>query len=88
MEGVRYDYAHPDEAVQIMVKRTGVPAEVVRKAYDLDFNKWRAFSPTAEVDPSNLQEVINAVVAQGTIRQAPALSDLYDPSYAQEARGK
>lgn len=88
IEGVRYDYAHPEEAVQIMARRSHVPVEVARKAYDLDFNQWHAFSPTEQLDPADLQAVITAVVQQGTVKQAPAISDLYDPSYAQAALGR
>jgi NitT/TauT family transport system substrate-binding protein len=88
IEGVRYDYAHPDEAIQIMVARSKAPADVVRNAYALDFTQWHAFNPTEELDPSDLQAVITAVVAQGTVKQPPAISDLYDPSYAREAQGR
>ncbi|HZV48994.1 MAG TPA: ABC transporter substrate-binding protein [Candidatus Dormibacteraeota bacterium] len=84
-QGIAYGYAHPDDAIAIMAKRSKVPTAEVKKAYDLDFTQWHAFSKTLSIPQDSLQTVVGAVVQQGTVRQAPASSALYDASYVRQA---
>jgi NitT/TauT family transport system substrate-binding protein len=84
---IRFGYTHPSAAVAVMAQRSKVPQAEVQRAYDLDFTQWRAFSPTLTVEPVSLRAVVQTLIRQGTIKQAPAASALYDPSYVQRARG-
>ncbi len=78
-------YAHPDAAVAALVAATGIGADVARKAYDLDFRRWRAFDPGLRVNPVGLRAMISFAVKEGAIATTPAVGDVYDPSYAAEA---
>ncbi len=88
MRGIEYGYARPRETVRILADRLRIPAAVAQIAYDRDFTEWHAFSKTETLDPADLQAVITAVVQQGTVKTPPPISDLYDPSYVQQAGGR
>lgn len=79
-------YAHPDAAVAALVGATGIAPEVARKAYDLDFRQWRAFDPNLRMNLSGLRAMISFAVKEGAIAQPPAVGDVFDASYAAEAR--
>lgn len=82
---INFAYANPATAVSVMAQRSKVSKPEVQKAYDLDFNQWQAFSKTLSINSQDLQAVVQAVVKQGTVKQAPSTSDLYDGSYVQRA---
>ncbi|MBO0729205.1 MAG: ABC transporter substrate-binding protein [Acidimicrobiaceae bacterium] len=84
-QAINFGYAHPDTAVSVMAQRSKVSKPEVQKAYDVDFDQWQAFSKSLSIKPSDLQAVVQAVVKQGTVKQAPSTSDLYDGSYVQRA---
>ena len=88
IRGVQYAYANPRQAVQIMATRSRIADDVVQKAYDLDFNQWHAFSKTEQLDPTDLEAVVTAVMQQGTVKRAPTVAKLFDPSYVEEALGR
>jgi ABC-type nitrate/sulfonate/bicarbonate transport system substrate-binding protein len=78
-------YAHPDAAVAALVSATGIAPDVARKAYDLDFRRWRAFDPNLRMSLPGLRAMISFAVKEGAIAQEPSVSDVYDPSYAAQA---
>jgi NitT/TauT family transport system substrate-binding protein len=88
IQGVEFGYARPQEAVRILADRLRIPTAVAQKAYDRDFTEWHAFSKTGQLDLADLQAVIAAVLQQGTLKTPPPISDLYDPSYIQQAGGR
>lgn len=87
MRGIEFGYAHQAETVKILAERIQISPAVAQKAYDRDFTEWKAFSKTETLDPADLRAVIDAVVEQGTVKTPPSISDLYDPSYVQQAGG-
>ena len=78
-------YAHPEAAIAALVTATGISAEVARKAYELDFRRWRAFDPALRMNPVGLRAMIAFAVKSGAIATAPAAADVYDPSFVAEA---
>ncbi len=78
-------YAHPDIAVDALVATTGIAPDMARKTYDLDFRRWHAFDPDLRMNPVGLQAMIGLAVRVGGIAKAPAIADVYDPSFAREA---
>jgi NitT/TauT family transport system substrate-binding protein len=80
-----YGYTHPQEAIQIIENVTHVEPAIAQKSYALDFTQWHAFSRTMQIDPRDVQAVMDAVVEMGTIPAPLPLTGLIDPSYAVEA---
>ncbi|HXP93881.1 MAG TPA: ABC transporter substrate-binding protein [Candidatus Binatia bacterium] len=80
-----YGYTHPQEAVAILQNVTHVDQTIAQKAYALDFNQWHAFSRTMQINPKDVQAVMDAVVDIGTIPAPLPVADMIDPSYAVEA---
>lgn len=82
---IAYGYAHPDDAVAILQQQTKSNPDVARHVYQAAFVQQHAFDPNERVDERSLRNVVDTVVRQGDIPAAPAIADLYDPSYALEA---
>lgn len=80
-----YAYTHPQDAVDALVDQTKTDRAVAQKTYDLDFVKWHAFSRNEQLDPKDVQGVIDGVVAQGILPKGPSVSEVIDPSYGREA---
>ncbi|HXF34595.1 MAG TPA: ABC transporter substrate-binding protein [Candidatus Acidoferrales bacterium] len=80
-----YGYSHPQEAIAIIENVTHVDAGIAQRAYALDFTQWHAFSRTMQIDPKNVQAVMDAVVEIGTIPAPLPIADILDSSYAVEA---
>jgi NitT/TauT family transport system substrate-binding protein len=80
-----FGYAHPDAAIASLVKNLRIDPKVARAVYDLDFHQWHAFDPTERIAPEVLQAVSSRALQVGSITEMPALSAMYDPSYAEAA---
>lgn len=84
-EGIQYAYAHPNAAINVMAEESKVPKSEVKQAYNLDFNTWKGFSKNETVPKADVEAVINAVVKQGTVKQAPPFNKLFNQTYIQKA---
>jgi NitT/TauT family transport system substrate-binding protein len=84
--GIAYGYAHKDGAIAALVGQTHIDPAIAARAWDIDFGKWKAFDPNLRLSPSAIQNVGRAQVGFGIIPTMPALADIYDPSFAAEAR--
>jgi NitT/TauT family transport system substrate-binding protein len=80
-----YAYTHRQEAIDILQAETRSDRATIEKTYDLDFGKWHAFSRNEQIDPKDVQGVIDGVVQQGVLPSGPPLSDVVDLSYGREA---
>lgn len=85
-KGAIYGYEHPQEAIGILMTATKTDAASAQKAYDLDFKQLKAFSRTGIVPAKNVQAVMNAMLAIGSIPAAPPVSEVVDNTFAQEAQ--
>jgi ABC-type nitrate/sulfonate/bicarbonate transport system substrate-binding protein len=85
-KAVAYGYAHPQEAVNILVTATKVDNDSAQKAYQLDFTQSKAFSTTGMVPRKGLQAVIDGMIQIGSISSAPPIADVLDDSYARDAQ--
>lgn len=84
-KATQYAYAHPDEAVAALTSTIKIDPEVAKKAYDVDFRRWRAWDPDLRYNEAGLRAVAESAIASGAIRELPKLSELYDPSVATDA---
>lgn len=84
-KAAEYGYTHREDAIRILTTETKSDRAIVEKTYDLDFVKWHAYSRDAQLDPKQIQGVIDGVVAQGVLPTGPAVSDVIDTSYGREA---
>ncbi len=84
-KAIAYGYAHPDDAIKVLVDSTHVDRAVAQKAYDLDFRKWHAFDQSARVSTTSLQSVAKLMMAHGIITKVPSPRDLVDGAYLAEA---
>ncbi len=84
-KATEYGYTHRDDAIRILATETRSDRAIVERTYDLDFGKWHAYARNAQLDPKNVQGVIDGVVAQGVLPAPIPLSDLIDTSYGREA---
>ncbi|HXF32934.1 MAG TPA: ABC transporter substrate-binding protein [Candidatus Acidoferrales bacterium] len=83
----QYGYTHRQEAVTALVNVTHVDQSIAQRAYALDFGQWHAFSRTAQVDPRDLQAVMDAIVGIGILPALVPVNAVLDPTYANEAAG-
>lgn len=83
--GVKFDYAHPAAAEQIMIKATKVASSLVDQSYKIDFNTLHGFSPTETVPNADIQGVFSGMEAQGTLTTPPPISRIYNSTYVKEA---
>ena len=84
-KGIEYGYAHKDAAVAALVAQTHADPAIAAKAWDIDFGKWKAFDPNLRLSPTAIQTVGKYQIGFGIIPSMPAMSDLYDPSFAADA---
>jgi NitT/TauT family transport system substrate-binding protein len=84
-KGIEYGYAHKDAAVAALVAQTHADPAIAAKAWDIDFGKWKAFDPNLRLSPTAIQTVGKYQIGFGIIPSVPAMSDLYDPSFAADA---
>lgn len=83
--GVKFDYANPAAAEQIMVKATKVSASLVDQSYKIDFTQLHGFSPTENVPNADIQAVFSGMEAEGTLKTPPPISSIYNTTYVKEA---
>ncbi|HXP94870.1 MAG TPA: ABC transporter substrate-binding protein [Candidatus Binatia bacterium] len=81
----QYGYAHEQDAVTALVNATHVDAAVAQRAYAVDFGQWHAFSRTVQIDPKDLQAVMDAIVGIGILPSPLPIGQVLDASYAAEA---
>ena len=84
-KGIQYGYAHKDAAVAALVAQTHADPAIAAKAWDLDFGKWKAFDPNLRLSATAMQSIGKYQMGFGIIPSMPAMSDLYDPSFAADA---
>jgi ABC-type nitrate/sulfonate/bicarbonate transport system substrate-binding protein len=85
-EGIQYGATHKAEAIATLISYTHSSPEIAAKTYDQDFNQWKAFRPDLNVTPEQLATIAKYQIQFGVITAAPSFADLYDGSYAEEAR--
>ena len=83
-KGAQQAYARPDLAVAALVTVTGIAEDTARKAYDLDFRRWHAFEPNLRMNVNGLRTMVGLAVREGAIANAPAVGEIFDPSYVNE----
>jgi NitT/TauT family transport system substrate-binding protein len=82
---IQYGYGNKDGAVKAMMAATKASQAIVSRAYDTDFGKWKAFSPTLAPSQAGVEAVMRSQVAFGALKVAPKFSDVFDPSFITEA---
>jgi NitT/TauT family transport system substrate-binding protein len=84
-KAIVYGYGHRPEAVALLQSNVNVDRDIAEKSYDLLFTRWRGFERDLHIETASLQNISNYLVTEGSIPRAPAIADIYDPSYAQAA---
>jgi hypothetical protein len=84
-KAIQYGYANKAGSVAVLVDKTKVEPAIANAAWDVDFGKWKAFNPNMKLSIPSIQTVGKYQVQFGVVPAMPAISDLYDPSYAAEA---
>ncbi len=84
-KAIRYGYTHKEQSIALLVGLTHADPEIVRRAYELDFTRWHAFDDGFHLTDTSLRYIEKLQGQIGAVASPPALSDLYDPSYAAEA---
>ena len=84
-KAIQYGYANKAGAVAVLVDKTKVDPAIANAAWDVDFGKWKAFNPSLKLSMDAIQNVGKYQVQFGVVPAMPAMSDLYDASYAAEA---
>jgi NitT/TauT family transport system substrate-binding protein len=82
---IQFGYAHRDETVAILETPAHVDRETAEKTYDLTFTQWKGFDPKLRINPAALVAMGKALVDFGNISKVPAVSEMYDGSYAAAA---
>ena len=85
-EAVEYGATHKAQAVAALISYTHTTPDIAAKAYDLDFNQWKAFRPDVNVTPEQLATIAKYQIQFGVLTAAPAFADLYDGSYSTAAK--
>jgi ABC-type nitrate/sulfonate/bicarbonate transport system substrate-binding protein len=82
---IQFGYAHRDETVAILETPAHIDRETAEKTYDLTFTQWKGFDPNLRINPSALLAMGKALVDFRNIAKVPAVSEMYDGSYAAAA---
>lgn len=86
-EATLYGYAHKQDAIATLISYTHTTPEIAEKAYDLDFNQWKAFREDTRVTAAQLDQIAKQQIQFGVITAEPAFDAMYDGSYAQAVNG-
>lgn len=85
-KAVAFAYAHPDGAIAVLVAATNAAPETAAKVYDIDFRHEHVFDPNLHMNTKGLLNMARLAYHYNQISTMPSLSDLFDPSYVEEAR--
>ena len=84
-KSIQYAYANRAGANDALATQTKFDPAIVSRAYDLVWNKLKAFDPNLRVSPASINAVAKSQVDFGVIKEMPKLADVYDPSFAAAA---
>jgi ABC-type nitrate/sulfonate/bicarbonate transport system substrate-binding protein len=84
-KAVQYAYANPDGAVAALVAATNAEPATAAKIYDIDFQNGHAFDPNLHMNVKGLLSMARLAYQYKQITTMPSLSELFDPTYVQEA---
>ena len=84
-KGIQYGYTHKAEAVAALVAQTHAEPAIAAKAWDIDFGKWKAFDPNLKLSTTAMQSIGKYQIDFKVIPSMPAMSEIYDPSFAADA---
>ena len=82
---IQYGYANKAGAVAVLVNVAKVDPAIASASWDIDFGKWKAFNPTLKLSIPAVEAVGKYQVQFGVIPAMPSMSDLYDPSFVNDA---
>ena len=82
---VDYSYKNPADAINILATASKNDTASCQKAYDLGFVKTKSFDRDLKFDEPGIRGVAQAMMGVGTIATLPKISDIVDPTIAQEA---
>lgn len=84
-KAVKFAYANPTQAIQLMSSATGISLPLIKTAYKLDFTSSHSFSPNETVPSADIQAVLNGMHSLGTLPTPPPISKIYNDSYVLQA---
>ncbi len=84
-KALAFAYANPDGAVAALVAATNAAPETAARIYDIDFRRGHVFDPNLRMNVKGLLNMARLAYHYNQINTMPSLSDLFDPSYVEEA---